>query len=171
MMPRVRFVALGRVGRPHGLQGEVRLDVGAGPVRGLDGYSCIYLEQSGVRRPAEVESCRRHGRFLLVKFRGCDDPEAARALAHAVLYVDRAEMPPLEEGEYYHADVLGCVVVDGAGVELGRVTDIFPSGGHDVLVVETGGREWMVPVVASVVRDMDVEGGRIRVELPEGLPA
>jgi 16S rRNA processing protein RimM len=118
----------------------------------------------------EVESSRPHGRFLLVKFRGYDDPQAARGLAHAVLYVDRDEMPPLGEGEYYHADLLGCVVVDAAGTELGRVTDVFPAGGHDVLVVETGGREWMLPVVGSVVLAMELDAGLVRVNLPEGLP-
>jgi len=149
----------------------VRVEVGAGAARGLAGYSRFYLDRGGERRPVEIESARPHGRVLLVKFLGCDDPEAARALTHAVLYVDRAEMPALEEGEYYHADLLECAVVDGKGTKLGRVCDVFPAGGHDVLVVESGGREWMLPVVASVVLEMDLEAGWIRVEVPEGLPA
>jgi len=170
-MPPVRLVALGRVGRPHGVRGEVRVEIGGGTVHDLDGYSRVYLERAGERRPVEVEWSRPHGRFLLTKFRGCDDPEAARGLVHAVLYVDRAEMPALEDDEYYHADLLGCTVVDASDAELGRVKDVFPGGGHDVLVVETDGREWMIPVVASVVVELDLEGGRIRVALPEGLPA
>jgi len=147
------------------------VEVGGGPIQGLAGYSRFCLERDGKRWPVEIESARPHGRVLLVKFRGCEDPEAARALVRAVLYVDRAEMPPLGEDEYYHADLLDCAVVDKEGRELGRVTDVFPAGGHDVLVVESGGREWMLPVVSAVVLEMDLERGRIRVEIPEGLRA
>jgi len=163
-------VAVGRVGRPHGLGGEVRVEVGEGLPRGLRGYSRVYLDRGSELHRISVESARPHGRFLLVKFAGVDTPEAARALAHAVLCVERAEMPPLAEGEYYHADLLGCRVVDEGGAELGRVRDVFPSGAHDVLVVgAAGGREWMLPVLASTVLEMDLGEGEIRVRVPEGL--
>lgn len=169
-MPRDRYVAVGRVGRPHGVRGEVRVEVGSGMPRGLQGYSRVYVGRPGEPKLAEVESVRSHGRFLLVKFRGIGDPEAARALAHAVLYVERDEMPPLEEGEYYHADLLECRVVDEGGAGLGRVLDVFPSGAHDVLVVGTAeGQEWMLPVLESTVLEMDLEEGVIRVRVPEGL--
>ncbi|MEW6489377.1 MAG: ribosome maturation factor RimM [Thermodesulfobacteriota bacterium] len=169
-MARARYVAVGRVGRPHGVRGEVRIEVGSGMPRGLRGYSRVYLGREGEPEPAAVESVRSHGRFLLVKFRGVGDPEAARALGHAVLYVERGEMPPLEEGEYYHADLLGCRLVDEGGADLGRVLDVFASGAHDLLVVGApGGREWMLPVLESTVLAMDLEAGEIRVRVPEGL--
>jgi 16S rRNA processing protein RimM len=152
------------------VKGEVRIEVGSGMPRGLRGYSRVYLGRGEAPALAPLESVRFHGRFLLVKFRGVDDPEAARALGHAVLYVERGEMPPLEEGEYYHADLLGCRVVDEGGADLGRVLDVFASGAHDLLVVEApGGREWMLPVLESTVLAMDLEGGEIRVRVPEGL--
>lgn len=169
-MPRARYVAVGRVGRPHGVKGEVRIEVGSAMPRGLRGYSRVYLGREGDPELAAVESVRSHGRFLLVKFRGVGDPEAARALGHAVLYVERGEMPPLEEGEYYHADLLECRVVDEAGADLGRVLDVFPSGAHDLLVVGAPGkREWMLPVLESTVLAMDLEEREIRVRVPEGL--
>lgn len=169
-MPRARYVAVGRVGRPHGVRGEVRVDVGSAMPRGLRGYSRVYLGRGADPEPAAVESARFHGRFLLVKFRGVDDPQAARALGHAVLYVERGEMPPLGEGEYYHADLLGCRLVDEDGADLGRVVDVFASGAHDLLVVGApGGREWMLPVLESTVLAMDLEAGQIRVRVPEGL--
>lgn len=143
--------------------------------RGLGGYTRLYLggkatgDEPGDLRPVEVESQRPHGRFLLVKFRGVDDPEAAKSLLDASLFVDREEMPPLEDGEYYHADVLGSRVVDVEGRDLGRVVDVFATGAHDVWVIDSGGREWMLPVLESSVLAMDLEGGEVRVEVPVGL--
>lgn len=169
-MARAERVAVGRVGRPHGLGGEVRVEVGDGLPRGLRGYSRVYLGRGDDLQQVAVASARPHGRFLLMKFAGVDTPEAARALAHAVLYVERAEMPPLAEGEYYHVDLLGCRVLDEGGTELGRVRDVFPSGAHDVLVVGAeGGREWMLPVLASTVLEMDLPGRELRVRVPEGM--
>lgn len=148
------------------------MDVGSGLPEGLRGYSRVYLGRGGGEpRPVGVESARPHGRFLLVRFAGVGDADGARALVHSVVYVERGEMPPLEEGEYYHADVLGCRVVDEGGAELGRAVDVFSSGEHDLLVVAgLQGREWMLPVLASTVLEMDLEAGLIRVRVPEGLP-
>jgi 16S rRNA processing protein RimM len=168
-MPRVRFVAVGRVGRPHGLRGELRVDPLGGLPRGLEGYSRFYLARGDEWRPVAIETHRPHGRFVLVRFAGYDSPDTARQLAHSVLYVERSEMPPLEEGEYYHADLLDACVVDEQDRELGSVVDIFPGGAHDVLVVASSDREWMLPVVSEYVLTMDLEQGKIVVRVPPEL--
>ncbi len=169
-MTRVRHVAVGRVGRPHGVRGEVRVDPRGNLPRGLQGYTRFYVDRGRGPEPIRVEHHRLHGRFVLVKFEGYDTPEAARELTHAVLYVDRAELPPLDEGEYYHADLPGCEVADEQGRILGTVVDVFDSGAHDVLVIRSGqGREWMLPVVRQWVLEIAPEAGRIVVRVPEGL--
>ena len=169
-MPRIRYVPVGKVGRPHGVRGEVRVDPRGGLPRGLEGYTRFYLERDGRLEPVEVERSRPHGRFVLVKFAGYDTPEAVRALTHAVLYVERSELPPLGEDEYYHVDLLGCTVRDEVGRDLGTVEDVFFTGAHDVLVIRGGGRrEWMLPVVSQWVIRMDLDEGTIVVRVPEGL--
>lgn len=165
----IRYVAVGRVGRPHGLHGEVRVDPMGGLPGGLQGYTRFYLGRGEDIRPVAVESHRRHGRFVIAKIEGCDTPEAARVFAGALLYVDRAEMPHLEEGEYYYTDLIGCRLVDEEGRQLGRVLDVFWSGAHDVLSVESEGREWMIPVVSEWVLSLDIEKGEIAVKAPQGL--
>lgn len=169
------MVAVGRIGRPHGLGGEVRLEVGEGLPRGLRGYTRFYLgpaarggNTSTDPLPVVLEGCRPGGRFLLLKFAGVSTPEAAATLVHSTLYVERSEMPALAPGEYYHADLLGCRVVDGESADLGVVDDVYSNGAHDVMVVRAGGREWMVPVVERYVEEMDLEAGVVRVRLPEG---
>lgn len=174
-MPRTRLVAVGRIGRPHGLGGEVRLESGTGLPRGLSGYTRFYVGpperpgvQAGEPTPIVVEHSRPHGRFMLLKFEGISNPESAAQFVHSRLYVERADMPPLEPGEYYHADLLGCRVTGAEGEELGLVDDVFSSGAHDVLVIRDGRREWMLPVIDEYIADMDSEAGEIRVRLPEG---
>lgn len=163
------YVAVGRVGRPHGLRGEVRVDTLGTLPHGLEGYSRFYLEEGRGLREVHVESWRLQGRRLLVRFSGCTDPESARRLTHATLYVTRAEMPPLAEGEYYHADLLGCRVVDEAGGFLGHVVDVFSVGPHDVAVVSSGRSEWMLPLTLACVPTLDLARGEIRARVPEGL--
>lgn len=137
------------------------MDPVGGLPRGLEGYTRFYLARGDEWRSVEIETHRSHGRFVLVRFAGCDSPEAARQFVQSVLYVERSEMPPLEEGEYYHADLLDAQVVDEQGRELGTVVDVFPSGAHDVLVVASADREWMLPVVSEYVLAMDVEQGKV----------
>ncbi len=170
-MPRVRYVALGRIGRPHGVRGEVRVDPGAGPAVDYGRYRRFFLARSGEPRPVQVEGVRPHGRLALFKFRGVDDPEAAKELTGSILYVERADMPALGEDEYYHVDLVGCGVVDEEGRLLGTVDDVFPTGAHDVLVIASDSGPWMLPVVGETVLEVDPEGGLIRVRVPGGLPA
>lgn len=165
-----RLVAVGRVGRPHGVKGEVRVDPGVGLGEGLGRYGRLFLRgSSGEVEPADIQSWRPHDRLLLVKFSGIDTPEAARGLTNRELCVDRAELPPLESGEYYHADLLGCAVSDEGGAELGCVIDVFATAAHDVLVIRSGTRDWMLPVTGECVPEIDLETRHLTVRVPEGL--
>jgi len=168
-MDLARRVAVARVGRPHGLRGELRLDSLGSLPTGLGGYQTLLLEQRGVHTPVELERERRNGRFLLAKFVGIDTPEEARAWTHATLWVNRDEMPLLADDEYYHADLVGCRIEDEAGAALGEVVDVVPGGAHDLLVVRDAGREWMLPVLARWIPVIEIERRRVVVRLPEGL--
>jgi 16S rRNA processing protein RimM len=143
-------------------------------VETLGRYTRFYLGRSSANQgspvcePVTVEKFRPHGRFVLIKLAGIDSPEAASLLGRSVLYVERREMPPLGPGEYYYADLLGCQVCDESGQEMGRVADVFATAAHDVIVVRTGERDWMLPVVDPYVVSMDLDIGEIRVRVPEG---
>jgi len=162
-------VAAGRFGRPHGVRGEIRLDPKGGLPRGLDGYNRFYVDGKAGVEPVRVEAWRHHDELLLVTLSGVASREEAAELVNRTLYVERDELPPLEEGEYYHADVLGLDVVDEEGASLGRVADIRPWGDYDMLVVRSGSKEWMLPVIGEFVLSMDFDAGVVRVRIPEGL--
>lgn len=162
-------MAVGLLGRPHGVGGELRLDPGGGLPRGLAGYSRFFLDDGTAARPVKLAGWRTHGRWLLVTLEGLDDRDEASGLTGSHLCVPREDLPPLAEGEYYHDDLLGAVVVDEEGRELGTVADVKSWGDYDMLTVATGKKLWMLPVLGAYVLDIDAQAGRVTVKVPEGL--
>jgi 16S rRNA processing protein RimM len=162
-------VAVGRLGRPHGVVGEIRLDTMNGLPRGLEGYSRLFLGDGRTVRPVTLAGWRFSDRWLLLTVQGVGDRDEVAALTGQTLYVLREELPPLEEGEYYHADLLGSTVEDEAGRELGTVADVQSLGDYDMLTIRAGARLWFLPVLGEYVLDIDAASSRIRVRVPEGL--
>jgi 16S rRNA processing protein RimM len=162
-------VAVGRVLRPHGVRGEVVVEVLSDvPGRLAPGRS---LKASWAGRPARtvtVEAYRPHKTGALVRFAGAEDRDQAEELRDALLEVDRSEVPDAPEGTYYWYQLLGCRCrVDGE--DLGEVTDLVEDGGGLLLVVSKDGRQVPIPFVRSFLKEVDVEHGRIELDLPEGL--
>jgi 16S rRNA processing protein RimM len=152
-------VVAGRVGRPHGLDGafHVTLAVPGLLARGL-----------AVRvgdRTAEIVAVRGTTERPLIRLAGVEDRTAAEALRGAELLVPRAEAPALEEDEWYAADLVGCRVVDGP-VEVGEVRALVALPSCEALEVDRpAGAPLLVPLVRDAVRSVDVEAGRIDVDL------
>jgi 16S rRNA processing protein RimM len=116
-----------------------------------------------------VETSRPHKRGWLVFFEGVNDRDAAEAIAGSTLLVGEDRLPPLEEGAYYHYQLEGLEVVTEEGASLGRVESVLETGANDVLSVRGPKGEVLLPVIDSVVREIDPEGGRIVVALIPGL--
>lgn len=159
------FVAVGRVRAPRGLVGELKVE----PLTDfLDRFApdeALWVK--GQR--FEVESARQHRKDLLVKLKGIDSPEDGAALRGCLLEVPESELRPLAEGEYYDFQVLGLRVYDAEGHELGEVVEVLPTGGNDVYVVRGPAGELLVPAIDEVVKEIDIKGGRMTVELMEGM--
>jgi 16S rRNA processing protein RimM len=120
---------------------------------------------NGDRR--EIESTWFHGDTLIFKFKGVDTISDAEALAGAEVRVPFADRMPLEEGEYFQSDLIGCDVIDRrTGEALGQVTRWDDAGGSGVLIV---GDDLMIPFVRAICVEIDPAARRIAVELPEGL--
>jgi 16S rRNA processing protein RimM len=152
-------VVAGHVGRPHGLDGSFRVNR---PVPGLlaEGRSV----RVGGRARAIV---RRAGtdEHPIVRLEGCGDREAAVALRGSPLEVPRDQAPALEAEEWYAADLVGCRVCDG-GRELGEVRGLVALPSCEALeVARPSGEDLLVPLVRDAVREVDVPGRRIDVDL------
>lgn len=133
----------------------------------------LYLEGPEPRW-AEVQGARFHKGFVLLKFAGCDDRNAAESLRNYLVQVPRGELPPLPPGEYYHDQLIGLEVVTTEGRVLGRLAEILSPGANDVFVVRSEdkgrrSREWLIPAIREVVAQVDLSGGRIVIMPMPGL--
>ncbi|HYZ07860.1 MAG TPA: ribosome maturation factor RimM [Pseudonocardiaceae bacterium] len=168
---------VGRVGRPHGVRGEVGVTVrtDAPDQRFTVGAQLA----AGTGRVLTVSSVRPHAGRLLVRFEGVDDRAAAEALRGTLLTVDVRTLAPIEDPDEFHDHELeGLLVVDTAGAELGAVREVLHTPGGDLLVVasgpETGGPDTgpgdvLVPFVREIVPEVDLAARRVVLEPPEGL--
>ena len=120
-------------------------------------------------RPLRVQASRVRGSLATVTFGGVQSREEAEALVGAAVTLPRSEAPPLPEGSFYQAELVGLRVETEAGEPLGDVVEIVVTGGADVLVVRRGTGEWMLPAARAFVVAVDLPGGRLVVRVPEGL--
>jgi 16S rRNA processing protein RimM len=158
-------LVIGKVLRAHGLLGEVKVLVTTDiPGRFRPGLKVRIDPPGGA---FAVERCRGSGRTAIVKVRGVGDREdASRLVGGEIRAFGR---PPLPEGEYFVADLVGCRVLGEDGTELGVLAEVLATPAHDVYVVRRGeGEEMTLPGIAPFVREVDLAGRAIRVRPPEG---
>jgi len=116
-----------------------------------------------------VGSVRPYKRGLLVRFEGVEDRTTAETMAKRYLLVPSEALGPLEEGEVYYHQLLGMTVVTVTGEEVGRVREVFETEPAHLLEVKAKGRTHLIPFVERIVREIDLERGRLVIEPPPGL--
>ena len=130
----------------------------------------VVLERADMRREIRVISAAPHGRGLvLLELEGITDRTAAEALLRARVLVPATALPPLEAHEFYYHEIEGFRVETTDGRHLGEVAETFATGLNDVLVVRGTGREYLIPVIADVVKTIDRDARRIVIEPLPGL--
>ncbi len=169
-------VVVGRIGKPHGLRGEVTVDVRTDePERRFAPGATLRVEAPrGSHHPASeltVRSTRWHQSVLLATFEQIADRNAAEAARGLVLHASiPADAAPDDPDEYYHHQLVGLDVHDEAGNHLGTVSGLVPGGAQDLLTVRTpDGRDALVPFVKALVPEVDLVGRRVVVADRPGL--
>jgi len=156
---------VGKIGKPHGILGEVYVDaISDDPRRFRPGARLMH--ESG--RTLVVKSSRRHHDRLLVRFEGISDRTAAEGVRGALLVAEE-QRRELADQEYWQYELVGCEVVDVSGAPIGRVTGVLAGPAHDLLAVETPRGERLVPLVEAIVVDVSVDDGRVVLQPPAGL--
>jgi 16S rRNA processing protein RimM len=159
---------VGRVARPHGVRGEVLMQVLTDYPDRLAQIETLYLGDD--HRPHRVERMRRHSKGMIVLFDGLHDRDMAEALRRLVVYVHVRDAVPLEDGEYYLFQLKDIRVVTDEGQELGRLVDVLETGANDVYIVATAeGGELLLPAIPDVIRQVDIPAGVMTVHLLDGL--
>lgn len=163
-------LVVGRIGRAHGVRGEVYVEVRTDDPDSRFAASAVLATEPPGAGPLTVERSRWHSGRLLVTFAGVADRAAAEALRGTVLVVESSELPPTGDDDLFHDHELhNLAVVTAAGAAVGTVVDVLHPG-QDVLVVRrTDGRDVLVPFVAAIVPRVDIAAGRLVVAAPPGL--
>lgn len=164
------WVVVALLGKTRGLRGEVTALPLSGKPERYRALREVFLFGAGHAAegaPFEVESTWFHNGVLIFKFRGVDSIDDAERLNGAEVRVPLSQRTPLEPGEYFESDLVGCEVLDRrTGESLGRVTRWDDGGGSGLLVVEG---DLLIPFARAICVEIDPAARRIAVELPEGL--
>lgn len=157
-----RRIALAAVAGAHGVTGEVRLKLFTETADNLKAYASLYVGGA----PHRLLDIKQAGKTPVARFEGISDRNAAETLRGTLVEVDRSALPPLEEGEYYHADLIGLVAVDPQGKAIGTIVAVENYGAGDLLQIEkVGGARSLIPFKSGIA---DLVGNQIVVD-PEFL--
>jgi 16S rRNA processing protein RimM len=161
-------LALGVLGRPHGVKGEIvfhAFNPGGAQLSDLDLPLTVELRRASAIRSVTVTAARPFKDGALVRLEGVTDRDGAAALTGHELHVPRAVLPPLEDDEVYTGDLIGCAVFDLQGNPRGKVAAIYWNGSHDVLsVLDEAGQELLVPAVPDFLPSIDLTARKIVVD-------
>lgn len=167
------LVLYGKITKRHGLYGEVKVFSFGGHPETLSGVRKVYVEVPDRKEPRRFSLSRVkiQKNVAIVKLEDIDTPEAADALKNLHVLVEKNDLQPPEEDEYYWTDLIGLRVLTPRGDNIGEVKDLIDSGGHDILVIKSPerGREFLVPFVEKFVTAVDLDDSMIIVEPVEGL--
>ncbi len=162
-----RFLAIGEAAAPHGVQGYLRVRLLTDFPERFKRLRRVYVGEE--HHPYDVARARVLPGQVLLKLVGIDSPEAARALAHRLIYVPEEEAVPLPEDQYYWYQIIGLEAWTPDGRFLGKVVDILTTGSNDVYVVQGPQGEVLVPAIEDVVVAIEIENGRLIVQPMEGM--
>ncbi len=162
------FLAVGKLRRPHGVHGEILMEILTDFPERLKAGSQLFV--GPMHQPHTIKSYRQHNDGLLVSFEGYHSPEEVGVLRNQYVFVSSSDRPPLPDGEYYHHQLIGLSVMEENGNLLGNIAAILETGANDVLVVHPdSGPEILLPLIDEVVLDINLAQAEVRVHLLPGL--
>lgn len=166
-MPRKPFLEAGQIVGTHGVRGEVRVQPWCDSPEVFASLKTLYWDAAGTQ-PVRVKS-RVHKNLALAKIEGVDTVQDAALLRGRILYLDRRD---LDLGDrYFIQDLVGLAVVDAeSGTVYGELTDVSNTGANDIYHMRTpDGKEILIPVIPDIIRQVDIDGGRIGICPMKGL--
>ncbi len=164
--------AIGKILSPHGLGGTVKVYPYTDYPDRIKYLKEVDLVSQSERSVMIIENAVSSGRFWLIKFRGIESREDAERIRDMLIVIAKKERLPLEEGSYYHDQLIGLNVYTHDGELLGIVSDLISTGGHDLLQVSgefSGSEKIFIPMVKNIIVVVDLQQGIIKVRLPDGL--
>ena len=165
-----KYLEIGQIVNTFGIKGMVKIKPFTDDINRFDRLKKVYISNKNEKKEYQIQEIKYHKNMVLMKLEGVDTPEQADLLRQSYLLVDRADEEPLEEGVYYIVDLLGLEVYTDDNKLLGKVDDIFNTGSNDIYVVKDEmGKQILLPGIPDVLKNVDLEKGKITVHLIPGL--
>ena len=170
MTEAVELVAIGKIEKPFGIRGEVRVRSLSDVPGRFEGLTQVTLvAPSGRALVTGVTRVRANGNSYVLGFDAFATPEEAAVFRGWLIKISRDLTPPLPAGQYYEFDLIGMTVVDGAGQLLGALEEVLETASNHIFVVRREGREILIPAIKDAVASVDVENRTVTIRSVEGL--
>lgn len=154
------FLVLGKLRRPHGVQGEIPVEVFSEMLESFEPGCVLYV--GDLYQPFTIEATRWKGNLLLVKFSEINDRTLASTLTNALVYISSDQLPPLAEGEFYYHEIIGMDVYEENDTYLGVLLQVLDTGANDVyLIRDDSGRETLLPAIEDVIIEINREQNKM----------
>ena len=164
------FLQVGVITATHGIRGEVKVfPTTDDPERFLD-LETVYLDTGREKKLLTISSVKFFKQFVILKFKEFDNINDVEPFRKKSLLVTREQAVPLEEDEYFIADLIGLRVITDEDKVLGELTDVLETGANDVYqVIDENGKEILLPAIKDCILSVDLEKGEMKVHILEGL--
>ena len=164
-----RLIALGKIVKTHGLQGEVRMRTFNPRSETIAPGTRVLLRKADHLENVSITTLRQHKFGLLLRFGDCHSIEEAEEFVGKELCVAEEDLPSLDHDEFYHYELVEMKVITKAGLNLGHVVEVMETGANDVLVVQDGDREHLIPFIDQVIEELDRESRTIMINPLPGM--
>lgn len=160
----MNLIIIGRIGKPHGVKGEMRVYPLTDFPNRFENLHKAYIDDTAI----DIVSSRYSNDFVIIKVKNFNDREKAAAATGKFLKIDRSDVAPLAEGEYYSFDIIGLAVYDEKNVYRGSIVNIIKTGSNDVYVVEEPetAKQILIPALKKIVADIDIKNKRMDITMP-----
>ncbi|HNU79489.1 MAG TPA: ribosome maturation factor RimM [Bacillota bacterium] len=165
----LEYLSIGQIINTHGLRGAVKVYPLTDDISRFEKLKEVYVEENDGLVKYKVESVKFLSSTVSVKLKGVDSEEAANKLRGSYIKVDRKSAVKLPKDTYFICDLIDLEVYDEKGLLLGTVKDVLQTGSNDVYVIQSSGKDILIPALKDIVKKIDLENKKILVEMPEGL--
>lgn len=164
------YFEVGQIVNTFGIKGQLKVKPFTDDMKRFEKLKTVYICKKNEMKKVEIEDVKYNKQCVLLKVKGIEDLTEAEKYKGLFLKIDRKNAKKLPKDTYFIADILGLEVYTDEGELLGKVDDIFPTGANDVYVVKNElGKQILLPSIPEVLKEIDLEKGKVIVHLIEGL--
>lgn len=161
------YITVGKVVGVFGHQGWLKVLVYSGKLDRFEDVKVVYFQSETGMTGKVLSGSRYHGNKLLLKLKGIDDPESAKLIKGRELFLPESQQVKLPVDHYFIHDLIGLKVFDIEKGYVGDIVDVWSGGASDILVIQSGKEELLIPAISEFIKEVELEKGRITVRMWE----